>query len=229
MSKACDSQESSASQRRVDAALGGVAVRADRVDLGDDPDRRPVLRGGEGRALAGEAGSDYEDVVVRHEAVAILFTPAAAPRSARRTASTVTIPRSTPSPSTAITAPRRPRLSCDSSASSGSSSPARRPSAAVVAGHHRRDRAAAAGRLGHAADGLARHHPDQVTALVDDREPGPAVAQEELALGPFERQLLGDRDRLGVHHVRHAQVVDAVRERPPRPRPNGRPGRGRSR
>ena len=49
------------------------------------------------------------------------------PRSARRTGSTVTIPRSTPSPSTAITRPRRPRPSWPSSDSSGSSRRTRRP------------------------------------------------------------------------------------------------------
>ena len=64
MSKACDSQESLGVERRVDPALGGVGVRAHRVDLGDDPDRDALLGGGEGGALAGEAGSDHEDVVV---------------------------------------------------------------------------------------------------------------------------------------------------------------------
>ena len=47
--------------------------------------------------------------------------------SARRTASTVTIPRSTPSPSTAMIAPRRARPSWVSRLSSGSSSRTRRP------------------------------------------------------------------------------------------------------
>jgi hypothetical protein len=53
-------------ERRVDAALGGVRVGPDGMDFRDDPDGRPAVRGGEGGALAGEAGSDYEDVVVRH-------------------------------------------------------------------------------------------------------------------------------------------------------------------
>ena len=55
-------------ERRVDPALGGVRVRADRVDLAEDPDRYALLGGGEGGALAGEAGADYEHVMRGHEA-----------------------------------------------------------------------------------------------------------------------------------------------------------------
>ena len=66
MSKACDSQLSSAIEGSVDPALGRVRVRADRVDLADQPDRDTGLGGGEGRALSGESGSDYEYVVLRH-------------------------------------------------------------------------------------------------------------------------------------------------------------------
>ena len=54
-------------ERGVDPALGGVGVRADRVDLADDPDRYAFLGGGEGGALAGEAGTDYENVMGWHE------------------------------------------------------------------------------------------------------------------------------------------------------------------
>ena len=46
-------------ERRVDPALRGVRVRADRVDLRDDPDAHAGLGGGERGALAGEAGSDH--------------------------------------------------------------------------------------------------------------------------------------------------------------------------
>jgi hypothetical protein len=42
-------------------------VGADRVDLADDPYRYALLRGGEGGALTGEAGADYENVMSRHE------------------------------------------------------------------------------------------------------------------------------------------------------------------
>ena len=68
MSKACDSQESLL-ERRVDAALGGVGVRAHRVDLADDPDRDALLGGGEGRPLPGEPGSDHQYVVSGHEPI----------------------------------------------------------------------------------------------------------------------------------------------------------------
>ena len=53
-------------ERGVDAALGGVRVRAHGVDLGDDAHRRAPFGGGEGGALAGEAGSYDEDVVLGH-------------------------------------------------------------------------------------------------------------------------------------------------------------------
>ena len=64
MSKACDSQRVALLERRVDPALGGVGVRAHRVDLGDDPDRDALLGGGERRPLPGEAGSDHQYVVL---------------------------------------------------------------------------------------------------------------------------------------------------------------------
>ena len=50
-------------ERRVDPAGGGDRVRADRVDLRDDRHGRARLGGGQGRPLAGEAGTDDEDVV----------------------------------------------------------------------------------------------------------------------------------------------------------------------
>jgi hypothetical protein len=42
-------------------------MRADRVDLGDDPDRRAGLGRSEGGALAGKTCSYDEDVVLRHQ------------------------------------------------------------------------------------------------------------------------------------------------------------------
>ena len=69
-------------------------------------------------------------------------------------------------------------------------------------------------------------HPHEPAGPVDHREPGPAVAQEVLALGLVERGGLGDRDRLGVHHVRHAQVARCARRRRPAPAPTWRPARG---
>jgi hypothetical protein len=38
------------------------------VDLAEDADRHALLGGGEGGALAGEAGADDQDVVCGHEA-----------------------------------------------------------------------------------------------------------------------------------------------------------------
>src|SRR5690349_11742635 len=54
-------------ERRVDPALGSVGMRANRVDLADDPDRDALLRGGECGALAGEAGADHQYVMGWHE------------------------------------------------------------------------------------------------------------------------------------------------------------------
>ena len=53
-------------ERGVDPALSGVGVRADRVDLADDPDRHAFLGGGEGGPLSGEAGADHEYVMGGH-------------------------------------------------------------------------------------------------------------------------------------------------------------------
>ena len=53
---------------RVDAALGRVGMRADGVDLGDDPHGCPRLGRAEGGALAGQAGADDEDIMLRHGA-----------------------------------------------------------------------------------------------------------------------------------------------------------------
>ena len=53
-------------QRRVDAALRGVGVAADRVYLGDHGDVHTVLPGSQGRSHAREPGADYQHVVVVH-------------------------------------------------------------------------------------------------------------------------------------------------------------------
>ena len=53
-------------QRRIDAALGGVGVAADRVYLGDHSDIHTVLPGSQGRSHAREPGADYQHVVVVH-------------------------------------------------------------------------------------------------------------------------------------------------------------------
>ena len=105
----------------------------------------------------------------------------------------MTIPRSLPSPSTAMIA----LLEADAEAA--------RP---VVSRHHRSDRPRLALRVGHALDGLPRHDAHELARRVHDREPRPAVAQEERVLRLRQRRALGDRDRLGVHHIGYADVLD---------------------
>ena len=53
-------------QRRVDPALRGVRVRADWVDLADDPHRDALLGSGKRGPLSREARPDHQDVMVRH-------------------------------------------------------------------------------------------------------------------------------------------------------------------
>src|SRR5512134_3825060 len=48
----------------------------------------------------------------------------------------------------------------------------------------------------------------EALSRIDDREPRPAVAQEVLVEGPLDRELLRDRDRLGIHHVRDRDALD---------------------
>ena len=132
--------------------------------------------------------------------------------SARRTASTVTIPRSTPSPSTAMIAPSRARPSWVSRLSSGSSSRTRRPLDAVVACHHAANRPGVALLGRHALDAppstrrprAGRSSPPPGTTA--SRSAGRSRARRR------HRRVLGDRHGLGVHHVGHADVLDAPRE-----------------
>ena len=92
-----------------------------------------------------------------------------------------------------------------------------------------RSRGRVAGGLRHAAHGLARHHAHEPPARVDHRKPGPAVAQEELALGAVERQV-GRGSRPARRPSRRPRAgARCVRRTPPAPRPSGRPGRGRCR
>src|SRR4029077_10525997 len=67
-------------ERRVDPALGRIGMRSDRMNLRDDPDRRPRLRRGESGTLAREARPNDQYVVLRHAARS-LFTPRGEPRS----------------------------------------------------------------------------------------------------------------------------------------------------
>ena len=114
-------------------------MRPHGVDLAHDRDAAAGAGGGEGGALPGEAGADDEHVVGGHVLHSIGrdgrppgpacegFVLADAKRcgsaalSARRTCSIVTTPRSTPSASTAMSAPFVRRCSSPSSDSSGRS------------------------------------------------------------------------------------------------------------
>jgi hypothetical protein len=62
-------------QRRVDAALRRVGVRADWVDLGEDAHGGPRLGGGQCRSLSGEACSYYKNVVGGHGAAILCKEP----------------------------------------------------------------------------------------------------------------------------------------------------------
>src|SRR5262249_5789957 len=53
-------------QGRVDPALRRVRMRADRVDLAQDPHRDSLFGSGKGRPLPGEPCPDHQDVMVRH-------------------------------------------------------------------------------------------------------------------------------------------------------------------
>ena len=182
---------------RVDAAGGRHGVRAHGVDLAQKRHRRPRVRGGQRRALAGETRADDEDVVCRHgagfyvprTAGRVVLSgppssrrPGAAAASARRTCSSVTTPRRRSSRSMTISAPSERRPS-DAQELLDGGVVVDAEGLVAVRGDHSRRRAAPAGPparprrrgAGAAARGSA---PDRV----GDREPGPAVAQEELVL-----------------------------------------------
>jgi hypothetical protein len=76
-------------QRRIDAALSRIRVRANRMDLRNDPNRSPGLGGCESGALASEASTDDQYVVLRHAARS-LFTRAGRPPQRGEPGSSVT-------------------------------------------------------------------------------------------------------------------------------------------
>ena len=55
-----------AAHGRVDAALGGVGVASDRVDLGDDGDIDAFAVALDAGPHAGEARADDQDIMLRH-------------------------------------------------------------------------------------------------------------------------------------------------------------------
>ena len=103
----------------------------------------------------------------------------------------MTTPRSTPSPSTAISAPSRPSDSEERSSVSGRSSSTRQR-AGLVGVEHRADGQPALAAVERRLHPLLAGDADEVAVLVDDREPGPPVAQEELV------ERLADRRGAGI-------------------------------
>ena len=74
---------------------------------------------------------------------------------------------------------------------------------------HRRGGAA---HLRHGVGGTALDQAAKPLRRVDDREPGPAIAQEVLVQGALDAGVLRDRDRLVVHDVRHPDPLDPAGE-----------------
>ena len=126
---------------------------------------------------------------------------------ARPTCSTVITPLRRPSASTAIRAPRRRRFWFESRESRGVSSRTKRPRSCV---DDFADGGAGAGDLGDLVGGVAVEQAEEAVGGVDDREPGPAVAEEVLVEGLLDRDLAGDRDRFAVHHVGDRDRVDVA-------------------
>ena len=63
-----------------------------------------------------------------------------------------------------------------------------------------------------AVDRLLVQEPEEAAEVVDDREPRPAVAQEELVLGLQDGGVARHRDRLGVHDVGDGHALQALGE-----------------
>ena len=70
-----------------------------------------------------------------------------------------------------------------------------------------------AGDLGHLVGAVAVEQAEEAVGGVDDREPGPAVAQEVLVERLLDAELAGDRDRFAVHHVGDRSSLDLAGDR----------------
>ena len=122
---------------------------------------------------------------------------------ARPTCSTVMTPDNRPSASTAIRAPSLRRFWLLSSASSGVSSRMKRPRSWST----KSETWSRAGNLGDLVGAVAVEQAEEAMGGVDDREPGPAVAQEVFVERFLDADLARDRDRLAVHHVGDTDVA----------------------
>ena len=192
--------------RGVDAAGGRDRVRAHRVDLAHDRHARARSGGGERRALAGEAGADDQDVVCWHGSLRSIGGMGRCGRDS------ITRGRAL-GPSRALRSPRAQRLAHlrerddalqhavgvdrDHRARAGRGPPSRAATPAASRSPMRTGRSSSStsttGSAGRPAaislvDALLAHDAEEVARRVDDREPRPAVAQEELLLGVEQRR-----------------------------------------
>jgi hypothetical protein len=156
------------------------------MDLAQDGHRGAGIRGGGGGALAGQAGSDDQDVVCGHVALKstgrrVPLTYGTTAVSARRTCSIVSTPRRTPLASTAITAPSGAAARRSRSASSGWSVPT-----GIAGGEDVADLQGGLARVDRLADAGALGQAEQPAVLVGHREPRRLVALEPALLGVDE-------------------------------------------
>ena len=142
----------------------------------------------------------------------MLPAPGAAAASARRTCSSVTTPRRRSSLSMTISAPSERRPSEPRSCSIGVSSWTRKassPSAATTSATCSAGWPSCDG----AVDPVLVQQPEEAPrGRVGDREPRPAVAQEELVLGLEHGGVARHPDGLGVHDVGHRHALQALGE-----------------
>ena len=110
-----------------------------------------------------------------------------------------------PSASTAIRAPKRRRaLVGEQGVERGVVADLE---GAVVAARAGRRRGRSAREVSGTSSALSRTtQAEEAVGGVDDREPGPAVAEEVLVERLLDADLAGDRDRFAVHHVGDADA-----------------------
>ena len=121
-------------------------------------------------------------------------------------------PERRPSASTAISAPKRRRALLASRESSGASSRTWKVPSSLL--EQFGDAARSAREVSGTSSALvADDQAEEAVRRVDDREPGPAVAEEVLVEGLLDAELAGDRDRLAIHHVGDADALDPPGDR----------------
>ncbi len=153
------------------------------------------------------AGTDFSSIIERHSA----RPDSQASRQRSPTCSAVMTPERRPSASTAIRAPKRRRAWLrEQRVERGVVADLE---GAVVVLEQVGDEGGGTGGLGDLVGFVAHDQAEEAVGSVDDREPGPAVAEEVLVESLLDAELAGDRDRLAVHHVGDAKVADPARDR----------------